>query len=85
MALEMNCEITSFVFVTVPLHTRTLAEKIRNQCRINGLDALYLACAIKQGIETFLTCDYVLLRSRKCIRQFHIEIVNPIEYVRRIK
>lgn len=89
-----NCEkrvqiekliMDSGTFVTIPPHTQTLAKRIHYRCQLNGLDALHVACAINLGIETFLTCDDELLRKRTCINQFHIEVISPVEYVRRIK
>lgn len=75
----------SGTFVTIPPHTQAFARKIRHECHVNGLDALHIACAINLEIEIFLTCDDELLHKRTCISQFHVEVINPVEYVRRIR
>lgn len=47
---------------------------------LTAVDALYVALAIENKIDIFLTTDDEILNRRKCIEKHGIVVRNPIEY-----
>jgi predicted nucleic acid-binding protein len=49
-----------------------------------GFDAVHLACAESGNADVFLTVDARLLnRAKRLARKIHIEVANPLDWLRR--
>ncbi len=58
------------------------AQKLCAREHISGRDALHLAAALEIGAKSFLSCDDRLLH-RASRAQLDIELLNPVDYIRR--
>ncbi len=58
-----------------------LAVKFQNENGLSAKDALHLSCALYAKSAVFLTCDTKIIKRIK--RLENIEIMNPIDYIRK--
>lgn len=58
-----------------------LSVKIMNENGLSSKDAVHLSCAISAKSSVFLTCDTKIIKRIK--RLENIEIMNPIDYIRK--
>ena len=61
---------------------RELAWSFQQACGLAAKDALHLACAHYIQAAVFLTCDDNLIKRAQRLH-LRIQIVNPVDYVRR--
>ncbi len=61
---------------------RRLAQSFQVRAGLTARDAVHLACASFVKADFFLTCDDRLLKRAKEL-ELDIEILNPIDYIRR--
>jgi predicted nucleic acid-binding protein len=58
-----------------------LSAKFQNENGLSAKDAVHLSCAISAKSAVFLTCDNKIIKRIK--RLENIEIMNPIDYIRK--
>jgi len=58
-----------------------LSVKFQNENGLSAKDAVHLSCAINAKSSVFLTCDNKIIKRIKILE--NIEIMNPIDYIRK--
>jgi len=58
------------------------AKRFQNIGKLLSKDAVHLACAVHAKARAFLTCDDQLIKRAQKLN-LAMEIMNPVDYVRR--
>ena len=59
-----------------------VAKEFNSAANISAKDAIHLACAVHVDADFFLTCDDHLRKQAQKLN-LQIEIMNPVDYIRR--
>jgi predicted nucleic acid-binding protein len=77
----------SSVNVTGDEELPALARAFSSKCRLDPLDALHVSAACLGSADSFLTCDYVILRKRIQIanlaveKWYRLKVRNPVSFI----
>ncbi len=72
--------ISAFIDKKIDYIPKTYST-IMDETRLTVKDSVHIACAVEAGAEYFITVDDEIIKKKEKLREFGINVVNPVEFI----